>query len=75
MGSTWKTFDVSPRRGRSGPIIFEHVGKRVPPKKVPTSLAFQFEQVFHFENMWEMGLREKKSVDQLERSGIKNAHF
>ena len=49
-----------PRRGRSGPIIFEHVGKRVPPKKVPTSLAFQFEQVFHFGTMWEMGLREKK---------------
>ena len=75
MGSTWKTFDVSPRRGRSGPIIFEHVGKRVPPKKVATSLAFHFEKVLHFGSMWGVALREKMCVDQLERGGFKNTHF
>ena len=29
-----------------GPIIFEHVGNEVPPKKVATSLAFHVEKVF-----------------------------
>ena len=50
-----------------GPIIFEHVGNEVPPKKVATSLAFHFEKVLHFGSMWGVALREKKGVDQLER--------
>lgn len=58
-----------------GPIIFEHVGNEVPPKKVATSLAFHFEKVLHFGSMWGVALREKKGVDQLERRGFKNVHF
>ena len=41
------------------PIIFEHVGNEVPPKKVATSLAFHFEKVLHFGSMWGVALREK----------------
>ena len=66
---------MSPRRGLGGPIIFEHVGNEVPPKKVATSLAFHFEKVLHFGSMWGVALREKKGVDQLERRGFKNVHF
>ena len=42
-----------------GPIIFEHVGNEVPPKKVATSLAFHFEKALHFGSMWGVALREK----------------
>lgn len=74
MGSTWKTFDVSPRRGRSGPIIFEHVGERFLKKR----LIFLF-SISHVHHMaWSIGkggVEREKVVDQLEREGIKNAHF
>ena len=66
---------MCPRGRKGGPISFKHVGNEVPSKKVATSLSFQVGKVFALWSMWEVGLREKNEVDQLERDDFKNAHF
>ena len=66
---------MCPRRGKGGPISFEHVGNKAPSKKVATSLVFQMEKVFALWSMWRVGLREKMCVDQLEGGDFKKAYF